>query len=156
MVCDTFLLRLKFVIHLKVELLKTPLGQVGLWSNWYGLPKALIGTYIPFLRDYIPSDLLAQIGGKSDNIGVPFVLTEEFAAVYRLHSLSPPGLIVGEGTKKEFIPLLDLFTEKGAEAFHKTPERPTEIAKSCFSFPFGGLMRYLLRHDTFFHIMSTY
>jgi len=122
-----------------VELLKTKLLQAGMWTNWYGLVKAVVGTYIRPLRDYMPTSLLALIGKKSDNKGVPYCLTEEFAAVYRLHSLSPPGLVVGEGDGTEFLPLLDLFTEKGAEAFRKTATRPTEIAKSVFSYPCGGL-----------------
>mmetsp|Transcript_8657 Transcript_8657/g.16135 ORF Transcript_8657/g.16135 Transcript_8657/m.16135 type:complete len:658 (-) Transcript_8657:209-2182(-) len=122
-----------------IELLKTKLGQVGLWANWYGIPKAWVGTYFPSLRDFVPTSLLSLIGKKSDNKGVPYCLTEEFAAVYRLHSLSPPGLVVGEGKDTEFIPLLDLFTEKGNRAFHKTPTRPTEIMKSILSYPCGNL-----------------
>mmetsp|Transcript_16168 Transcript_16168/g.34943 ORF Transcript_16168/g.34943 Transcript_16168/m.34943 type:complete len:655 (+) Transcript_16168:228-2192(+) len=123
-----------------VELLKTNMLQVGMWTNWYGIPKAIVGTYFPSLRDFVPTSLLSLIGKKSDNRGVPYCLTEEFAAVYRLHSLSPPGLVVGEGKNTEFIPLLDLFTEKGNQAFHKTPTRPTEIMKSVLSYPCGHLV----------------
>lgn len=122
-----------------VELLKTRLLHAAMWTNWYGLPKGLIGAYFPRLRDYVPTSLLSLIGKTSDNKGVPFCLSEEFAAVYRLHSLSPPGLVVGEGDEAEFVPLLDLFTEKGVQAFRKTPTRPTEIAKSVLSYPCGGL-----------------
>jgi hypothetical protein len=60
----------------KVELLKTKLLQVGMWTNWYGLPKAFVGTFIRPLRDYVPTSLLSLIGGDSNNKGVPYCLTE--------------------------------------------------------------------------------
>ena len=67
-------------------------------TNWDGLFKA---CGIP-----IPSFLFSLIGEKkggktSNNQGTPFCLTEEFAAVYRLHSLSPPGLILGDDKEGE-------------------------------------------------------
>ena len=63
-------------IILKVELLKTKLLQAGMWTNWYGIAKAIVGTYFRPLRDYVPTSLLALIGNKSDNKGVPYCLTE--------------------------------------------------------------------------------
>mmetsp|Transcript_10143 Transcript_10143/g.15567 ORF Transcript_10143/g.15567 Transcript_10143/m.15567 type:complete len:895 (+) Transcript_10143:59-2743(+) len=115
-----------------VELLKTPLLRIGLETNWYGLPKALFGRKFPLT-------LLSQIQQKkgADNKGTPFCLTEEFAAVYRLHSLSPPGLIVGKNN--EYIPLLDCLGDKGREVFKKSPELPKELMKSCLSYPCGNL-----------------
>ncbi len=123
-----------------VELLKTNLLDVGMKTNWYGLPKALLDNKFPGAGAVywpIPTTL-AKIGQKkADNNGTPFCLTEEFAAVYRLHSLSPPGLIVGKD--EEFIPLLDCVGDKGREAFRKSSERPKELFKSCLSYPCGGL-----------------
>lgn len=122
-----------------VELLKTKLLQIAMNTNWYGLPKAIAGWYSKDAMKWVPSKLLAKVATKaSDNKGTPYCLTEEFAAVYRLHSLSPPGLIVGKD-KKEFITLLDCFGDKGREAFRKSPERPTELMESCLSYPCGGL-----------------
>ncbi len=122
-----------------VELLKTPLLDVGMKTNWYGLPKALLNWYIPGALYWPIGSLLAKIGqDEAQNNGTPFCLTEEFAAVYRLHSLSPPGLIVGKD--EEFIPLLDCVGDKGREAFRKSPERPKELFKSCLSYPCGGLL----------------
>ena len=65
-------------------------------------------------------------------------MTEVFAAVYRLHSPSPPGLIVGED--KKFIPLLDCLGDKGRELFNKSPKRPEELMKSCLAYPCGNLV----------------
>jgi len=78
-------------------------------------------------------------GKVANNQGTPFCLTEEFAAVYRLHSLSPPGLILGED-KKEFIDLSHLVGDKGREEMRKTPSRPKEMMKSVLSWPCGALM----------------
>lgn len=123
-----------------IELLKTDLLTVGMHTNWYGLPKALAAHYInKSALKWFPTSLLAKVGQKkANNNGTPFCLTEEFAAVYRLHSLSPPGLIVGKN-ENEFIPLLDLVGNKGRESFRKTPERPREIMESCLFYPCGGL-----------------
>ena len=103
-------------------------------TNWDGLLKA-IGIPIP--------GVLSKMGEKkgkvSNNQGTPFCLTEEFAAVYRLHSLSPPGLILGED-QSEFIDLIDCFGDKGREEMRKKPSRPKEMMKSCLSWPCGALM----------------
>merc|ERR1712038_899359 len=97
-----------------VELLKTKTLTAGMYTNWWGLPYGL--TKWEWTKK-IP--LLALVGQKkARNKGTPFCLSEEFAAVYRLHSLSPPGLIVGK--EKEFIPLLDCVGEKAREAFRKS------------------------------------
>lgn len=105
-------------------------------ANWDGLAKAY-GIPIP--------GVLSQMGEKkgrtSDNKGTPFCLTEEFAAVYRLHSLSPPGLILGDGdAKDEFIGLEDLLGDKGRKEMKETKTRPKEMMKSCLHWPCGALM----------------
>lgn len=117
-----------------VELLKTRLLDIGMKTNWDGLLKAWFGLPIP--------GVLSKMGEKrckkSNNQGTPFCLTEEFAAVYRLHSLSPPGLILGDD-KKEFIPLEDLVGDRGREEMRKKADRPKEMMKSCLSWPCGNL-----------------
>mmetsp|Transcript_10722 Transcript_10722/g.18263 ORF Transcript_10722/g.18263 Transcript_10722/m.18263 type:complete len:894 (-) Transcript_10722:135-2816(-) len=119
-----------------VELLKTKLLQIGMNANWDGLLKAF-GIPIP--------GVLSQMGEKkgrvSDNKGTPFCLTEEFAAVYRLHSLSPPGLILGDGDAKDkFIGLEDLLGDEGRKQMRETKTRPKEMMKSCLHWPCGALM----------------
>lgn len=133
-----------------VELLKTNLLEVGMKTNWYGLPKALISLYIKGALYWPLGSLLAKIGQKESNDnGTPFCLTEEFAAVYRLHPLCPPGLIVGNDQEgnKEFIPLSDCVGDKGRATLKKSPKRSKELMKSCFSYPCGGLYSSNYPHD---------
>ena len=90
-----------------VELLKTKLLDIGMNTNWDGIAKAF-GIPIP--------GILSKMGEnpdkKANNQGTPFCLTEEFAAVYRLHSLSPPGLILDGGDKN------DEFVRSAVNSFH--------------------------------------
>ena len=78
-------------------------------------------------------------GKVANNQGTPFCLTEEFTAVYRLHSLSPPGLILGEDNK-EFVDLSSLVGDKGREEMRKSENRPKEMMKSILSWPCGALL----------------
>ena len=87
-------------------------------TNWKGLLPAVTGQdwILPkFLR-------LIQKSGGSDNRGVPFCLTEDFAAVYRLHPLLLPGLIIeSEGTEpNRFVTLTDCLTAKGRDLNART------------------------------------
>jgi hypothetical protein len=96
------------------------LHQQGMLANWEGLPKALgLGKWA--------GNAFKQIGKeKADNEGVPFCLTEEFAAVYRLHPMLPPGLVVGP-ERKDFIPLEELVGDKGRKTIRAKPERVMDI-----------------------------
>lgn len=119
-----------------MELLKTKLLDIGMNTNWDGLLKA-IGIPIPGVL----SQMGEKKGKKADNKGTPFCLTEEFAAVYRLHSLSPPGLILGDGDKNdEFIELANLLGDKGRKEMRKSKTRPKQMMKSCLHWPCGALM----------------
>ena len=124
-----------------VTLVNTDLIHVGMDTNWYGLFQALLCKYVSSW--FYGNDLIPQTGSKvgtekTENRGTPYCLTEEFAAVYRLHSLSPPGLVVGK-KQDEFIPLLNLFGDKGRETFKQTPDCPTKIMKSVLSYPCSNL-----------------
>lgn len=119
-----------------VELLKTPLLDKGMNSNWDGVAKAF-GIPIPGILSKMGENPFKK---EADNQGTPFCLTEEFAAVYRLHSLSPPGLILGEDTKKEFVDLSHLVGDKGRKEMSKTSTRPKEMMKSVLSWPCGALV----------------
>jgi len=115
------------------ELLKTRLLRIGLQTNWDGLLKSWFGLPIPGVL----SKMGEKKGKKSNNQGTPFCLTEEFAAVYRLHSLSPPGLILGDD-KSEFVRLEDLVGDQGREEMKKT-DRPEKMMKSVLDWPCGSL-----------------
>ena len=74
-------------------LLDNEMLHVGMRSNWYGMKESL-GINIPWLRGKIDGGikhLISGLVGKStlDLYAVPFTLTEEFVAVYRMHPLIP-------------------------------------------------------------------
>lgn len=77
-------------------LLDNKVLHVGMYSNWYGLRSAA-GIDSPFLRGIldelaprIKHAISGLVGPKTlDLYDVPFTLTEEFVAVYRMHPLVP-------------------------------------------------------------------
>ena len=64
-----------------------PALQIGMRANWWGL----LGEHIKNLVGRVSnSELLSGIpGSETDHFGVPYTLTEEFVAVYRMHPLIP-------------------------------------------------------------------
>jgi Animal haem peroxidase len=68
-------------------ILAHPTLQIAMDTNWWGL----LGEKIyKTLGRISRSDVLSGIpGSETDHSGVPYSLTEEFVAVYRLHSLIP-------------------------------------------------------------------
>lgn len=129
--CISALVAKIHTIDWTVELLKTIQLEIAMEANWMGFTKAIFGKWAPF-NPFRLTDKDAD-----DNKGVPFVLTEEFAAVYRLHPLSPPGLYIEEDNK--FIPLADTLTTAGRELIRSSPDMPKKIMKSCFNYPCGNL-----------------
>jgi hypothetical protein len=64
-----------------------PTAAAGLHANWYGLAGQQLGNLIERLGH---DEIVTGIPGTStDHYGVPFALTEEFVAVYRMHPLIP-------------------------------------------------------------------
>ena len=64
-----------------------PALQIGMRSNWWGLAGETIKNLFGRLSG---SELVSGIpGSATDHYGVPYSLTEEFAAVYRMHPLIP-------------------------------------------------------------------
>eukprot|EP00542_Grammatophora_oceanica_P015969 CAMPEP_0194038804 /NCGR_PEP_ID=MMETSP0009_2-20130614/11023_1 /TAXON_ID=210454 /ORGANISM="Grammatophora oceanica, Strain CCMP 410" /LENGTH=474 /DNA_ID=CAMNT_0038681437 /DNA_START=32 /DNA_END=1456 /DNA_ORIENTATION=+ len=117
-----------------VELLKTYTLQVGMLTNWVGLPAAL-SSWLKFLPPLFK--LIEK--KKADNKGIPFCLTEEFAAVYRLHPMLPPGLVLGE-KRDEFIALEDLVGDNGRKTIRENPNRVFEFWDSVLYYPCGHLL----------------
>ena len=76
-------------------LLKTPMLETAMKVSWFGLP--------------LWPSLFRLIKGTTETHGVPFCLTEEFTAVYRLHAMLPDGLQVDA----EYIPLENLLGAEG-------------------------------------------
>lgn len=68
-------------------ILAHPTLQVGMRANWWGLAGERLHDLADRLSD---SDLVSGIpGSPTDHHGVPYALTEEFVAVYRMHPLIP-------------------------------------------------------------------
>ena len=64
-----------------------PTTVIGLRANWWGLAGERFKRAFGRLGD---SEVLSGItGGERDHYGVPYALTEEFVAVYRMHPLVP-------------------------------------------------------------------
>jgi hypothetical protein len=62
-----------------------PTTIVALRANWFGLAGERVHK---LLGRVSPSEVISGIpGAKADHYGVPYALTEEFAAVYRMHPL---------------------------------------------------------------------
>jgi len=68
-------------------LMNSPEGRLGLRANWWGI----LGEH--YARAYgraSKDELLSGVAGSEpDQYGVPYAMTEEFTAVYRMHSLIP-------------------------------------------------------------------
>ncbi|HEY4379429.1 MAG TPA: peroxidase family protein [Acidobacteriaceae bacterium] len=68
-------------------ILGNPALQIGMRANWWGLAGEHIKNLFGRLSG---SELLSGIpGSETDHYGVPYTLTEEFVAVYRMHPLIP-------------------------------------------------------------------
>jgi hypothetical protein len=64
-----------------------PVLQIAMRSNWWGLAGERIKNLFGRLSG---SELVSGIpGSETDHFGVPYSLTEEFVAVYRMHPLIP-------------------------------------------------------------------
>lgn len=112
--------------------LQTKALDRGMRANWYGLlegqkKKTDEGTEewerILKVAKFLGLDdtklveeqmLFGLVGRKKDLSGSPFVITEEFTAVYRLHSLLPEDIQFFKGTKKEktTVPVTETREEK--------------------------------------------
>ncbi len=87
-------------------LLDNEMLHIGMRSNWYGM-REVTGLSIPALRAKVDGGvkhLISGLVGKKtlDLYSVPFTLTEEFVAVYRMHPLVPDFVTVRDAkTNKE-------------------------------------------------------
>ncbi|PWA71596.1 heme peroxidase [Artemisia annua] len=74
-----------------VQLLKTDTLHAGMRANWYGL----FGKKFKERYGHVGGPISGLVGlEKPNNYGVPYSLTEEFACVYRMHSLVPDQLLI--------------------------------------------------------------
>ena len=141
-----------------------PALQIGMRSNWWGLAGETLHNLFGRLSD---SELVSGIpGSATDHYGVPYSLTEEFVAVYRMHPLIPDDItfwaasdgrelkrlrfddIAGNAAQAicDAIPMTDLFysfgqMHPGAVTLHNYPR-----ALQQFTRPDGVLID-LAAHD---------
>eukprot|EP00173_Palmaria_palmata_P001277 Plantae.Rhodophyta-Palmaria_palmata.ctg1693.p1 GENE.Plantae.Rhodophyta-Palmaria_palmata.ctg1693~~Plantae.Rhodophyta-Palmaria_palmata.ctg1693.p1 ORF type:complete len:375 (-),score=62.11 Plantae.Rhodophyta-Palmaria_palmata.ctg1693:174-1136(-) len=112
-----------------IELLKTNLLEKAMTTNWYGMLYAL------GLSKKGPPGLLGLVKAKKISThGVPFCLTEEFVAVYRMHPLLPDGLPLDSGFK----PLGELVGLAGDAAVAEEGDA-RDVWNAIVRFPCGNM-----------------
>lgn len=68
-------------------LIAHPATKIAMRANWWGLEMERLHNLIGRLS---PSEVVAGIpGSRQDHFGVPYAMTEEFVAVYKMHALIP-------------------------------------------------------------------
>jgi hypothetical protein len=71
-------------------ILAHPVLRIGMRANWFGLAEERIHRLLGRLGD---SEIISGIpGSPTDHHSAPYSITEEFVAVYRMHSLIPDEL----------------------------------------------------------------
>jgi hypothetical protein len=84
---NTALLAKIHTVEWTIAILGNPALQIGMRANWWGLAGEHINNLFGRLSG---SELVSGIpGSATDHYGVPYTLTEEFVAVYRMHPLIP-------------------------------------------------------------------
>jgi hypothetical protein len=84
---NTALLAKIHTVEWTPALLDNPTARLGLNANWWGLAGKTVKRLVGRISD---SEVISGIvGGDPDHFGVPYSLTEEFVAVYRMHPLIP-------------------------------------------------------------------
>lgn len=64
-----------------------PTMQIAMRANWWGLAMERVHDLVGRIS---PSEIVSGIpGSTTDHYGVPYAITEEFVAVYRMHPLIP-------------------------------------------------------------------
>jgi hypothetical protein len=104
-------------------------------GNWSGvLPERVARS----LGHFTDSDFVGGIPGSDTNHhGVPYSLTEEFVAVYRLHALLPESLRLHRARDGSFVketPLPDLLFNKVRTALEIGPDDRLSLDDVCYSF----------------------
>ncbi|MCO5600226.1 hypothetical protein L7F22_054336 [Adiantum nelumboides] len=81
-----------------VELLKMDTLYVGLRSNWYGVLEKKFKDLVGHTGSQVLSGFVGM--RKPRNHDVPYSLTEDFVAVYRMHSLLPDSITLRDISSK--------------------------------------------------------
>jgi hypothetical protein len=98
---NTALLAKIHTVDWTTAILGHPALQIGMRANWWGLAGERINRMIGRISD---SEMVSGIvGGPVNHFGVPFSLTEEFVAVYRMHPLMPDDYAFRSATTDELL-----------------------------------------------------
>lgn len=115
-------------------ILDHPTLQLAMDSNWWGL----MGEKLHKLLGRIaPGENISGIPGSgADQDGVPYSLTEEFVAVYRMHPLIPDNIAfftVKDGAHTSTVPIQDLAFTHARDPL-LDPQNPIDWADLIYSF----------------------
>jgi Animal haem peroxidase len=112
-------------------ILAHPTLQIAMDANWWGLLDEKITKAFGRVSS---SDLISGIpGSQTDHHGAPYALTEEFVAVYRLHSLIPDGIKFYSVSNGKLIKELEFQQVAFGEA-RKVLDDGTRMADVFYSF----------------------
>jgi hypothetical protein len=78
-----------------------PTTVTALRANWFGLAEERVRKLFGRISD---SEVISGIpGSKTDHYGIPYSLTEEFTAVYRMHPLVPDHFTLRDSTNDSLL-----------------------------------------------------
>jgi hypothetical protein len=113
-------------------ILSNPVLQVAMRANWWGL-ETETGQKV-FGRILHDNEEISGIpGSQFDHQGIPYSLTEEFTAVYRMHPLIPDSIRFFNVTEGTLIKQLDM-KDVAFEGAHKILDDGTTMADVIYSF----------------------
>jgi Animal haem peroxidase len=86
-----------------------PALQIAMRANWFGIAEERVRNLVGRLSD---SEVISGIPGSPTNHhGVPYAITEEFVAVYRMHPLVPDDYLIrslSEPQRRDELEFLDI------------------------------------------------
>ena len=85
--CNSALMAKIHTVEWTPGILATPVLKAAMHANWYGGLPAWAKKRLPRVDEL--EGLFGVVGGEQEHHAAPFSITEEFAAVYRLHPLIP-------------------------------------------------------------------
>lgn len=108
-----------------------PTLQIAMRANWWGLAGEW--AYRHFGRLSKNEVISGIVGGRTDHFGVPYSLTEEFVAVYRMHPLVPDDYVFRSATNDTLLEERDF----KAISDRRIPELFDQIPMADLLYSFG-------------------
>jgi hypothetical protein len=111
-------------------ILGSPTMRIGMRANWWGIAGERVSRLFGRLsRSEVISGI---VGGPTDHFGVPYAITEEFVAVYRMHPLLPDDFTFRAATDDRLI--TETTFPKLAGPHAQTVLHETALADLLYSF----------------------